>query len=86
MESCEGNTRLTKTELENGEDTTFEPEACERMASRYTRLRIMFIFSTVLLLLACVALLVCFLLKNGERRHLTPVCFTVTCMETAFGK
>lgn len=88
MKSSEGTTPLTKTGLNNNGDVVFEkPKAFERLVKRFVRQRNALIVASSVLLVACVVLLVCLLLKDApESSCPANVCTSVSCMERASGK
>jgi hypothetical protein len=90
MASHTGNTPLAEnSDYNNGEIFFNQPKSLKRVLDRYVRQRNTFLATTVLLFVACIVLLVCFIvLKRTESSALPAdgICNSLGCISNVAGR
>lgn len=90
MASHTGSTPLAEN-LENNDGEIFfnQPKSLKRVLDHYVRQRNTFLAATVLLFVACIVLLVCFIVLKRSEDNFSPsgrVCNTLRCTTNAAGR
>ena len=89
MASHTGNTPLTDESNSNGEIFFNQPKSLKKVLDRYVRQRNTFLATTVLLFIACIVLLVCFIVikhRETDDSRTNVVCNTLGCITNSAGR